>query len=155
MGRTPLPATVRRLQATIARGLRIAPPSLNRGRAPLGFQALGLPAPAPASTVLTTGRGPGARPKTDEDLGRNVAWVPVRSSWIAALRWVPTGRKTATAYLAEGYIDMKTRPPYQRAYRYGPGISQRQFNTWRVAASRGKYWWRYFTRRWSPARRIA
>jgi hypothetical protein len=93
-------------------------------------------------------------PLGEGERGPGIAWVPVRSVWIAALRWVPIGRRSPTAYLAEGYIDMLVH--YQnRAYRYGPGISQRQFNTWRVAASRGKYWWRYFTRRWSPARRIA
>lgn len=82
--------------------------------------------------------------------GRGIAWTPVNSSWIQALRWIPTEREGNQRY-ASGYIDMRTK---KNAYRYGPGIRQTSFQTWLVAASRGKYWWRYFTRRWSPARKL-
>lgn len=82
--------------------------------------------------------------------GRGIAWTPVSSSWIEALRWVPTEREGNRRY-ATGFIDMRTK---DHAYRYGPGIKQQSWQTWLVAASRGKYWWRYFTRRWSPARKL-
>jgi len=92
-------------------------------------------------------------PLVKGEKGRGIPWTDTTGSWIVALRWIPTDR-IGNRYLASGYIDMMTAKPYQHAYRYGPGISQRSFNTWLVAASRGKYWWRYFTRRWSPARKL-
>lgn len=167
MGINPL--TVRRLQARIAATIRSAPLSTIRSKPALGFRAigpaLGLPT-GPASAAVTrdrSGGGRGTDPDTDErpveplgknEPGRGIAWVSVRSSWILALRFVPTGRQGNQKY-ADGYVDMMVK--YQRrCYRYGPVQGgQRSFNTWRVAASRGKYWWRYWTRKWSPARRIA
>lgn len=106
--------------------------------------------PAAQSNALTTQERAklATGDKTDQsDIGRGIAWRTVNSSWITALRWVPTYRQ-GNQSLAYGYIDMRTK---KNAYRYGPGISQRSFNTWLVAASRGKYWWRYHTARWSPA----
>lgn len=109
---------------------------------------------AVAAGVGEDSRDPVATRDRDSGLlGANVRWTPVYSSWIEALRFVPTGRQGNQA-LAYGYIDMKVKKRPRNGtgrYRYGPGISQRSFNTWIVAASRGKYWWRYFTARWSPA----
>lgn len=79
-------------------------------------------------------------------------WTPVTSSWIDALRFVPTERIGNRKY-ATGYIDMRVKWRGKR-YRYGPGIKQESFQTWIMAASRGKYWWRYFTKRWSPAQKL-
>lgn len=103
--------------------------------------------PKPARQTLPV------QPLEKGEKGKGVAWHDTVSSWITGLRFIPTARVGNQA-LASGYIDMRTGPRYRHAYRYGPGISQRSFNTWLVAASRGKYWWRYFTRRWSPARKL-
>lgn len=82
----------------------------------------------------------------------NQRWTPVNSSWIRGLRFVPTERIGNRKYTT-GYIEMQVH--YQnRRYRYGPGIKQESFQTWVVAASKGRYWWRYFTQRFSPAERI-
>lgn len=102
-------------------------------------------------TPLTTSQA------DDKTLGRNVPWKAVpRSSWIAALRFIPVARVGNSRY-ATGYVDMMVKKKPRTGsgrYRYGPGINQNSFNTWFIAASKGKYWWRYFTRRWSPAQKI-
>jgi hypothetical protein len=100
------------------------------------------PVTAPAPQAVERGDTPGL----------NIRWTQVNSSWIDALRFVPVAREGNRKY-ATGYVDMRVKGTGRR-YRYGPGVKQENFNTWIVAASKGKYWWRYFTRRWSPATKL-
>ncbi len=84
--------------------------------------------------------------------GLNVRWVATpSSSWIDALRFVPVTRQGNQKY-ALGFIDMRTRKGGRR-YRYGNRklISQDTYNRWLAGASKGKWWWRYVTRSYSPA----
>jgi hypothetical protein len=87
-------------------------------------------------------------------------WHLVSSSWIGALRFVPLGTKippgepiTNPRSLA-GYVDMKVHNTKYPIYRYGPGVKWGEFDKWVDAASKGKFWWRIWTARWSPAQKI-
>jgi hypothetical protein len=86
---------------------------------------------------------------------RHNFWYRVSSSWIKALRFVPTGATGATGQVL-GYVDMWVLWK-GRKYRYGergPGIYHHRFGDWIEAASKGKHWWYKWTLEYSPARRI-
>lgn len=99
--------------------------------------------PLPPKPAQTSGRVAGANRRWTRTPG---------SSWIWGLRYVP-GERTNNRKYTTGSIDMKVKNGGQ-VYRYGPGINEESFLTWINAASRGKYFWRYWTRRWSPATKI-
>lgn len=106
--------------------------------------------------AAATAAGKLVRPtKKTLQFGQETAWQRVSSSWIEALRFVPVQRPssgTRGGRTALGFVDMRTIKG-KRRYRYGTRqlIGMRTYESWVVAASKGKWWWRYVTARYSPA----
>ena len=82
---------------------------------------------------------PNRTPLKKGEGGRGLQWTTVRSSWIEALRY-DSVRMTC---------DMMTKKG--KRYRYS-NVPQKEYATWRQAASKGRNFWRRITYTYGPAR---